>query len=273
MSYEIDRNPAIEPSLVEMAETALTSLYEATKNSKKGTLFHQFPKSLLIISGFFIMIEASRIDHAGHSNDPIGHLHDTLQYNELLDFVKNWIDKHDDTQMLSAADHECGGLTLYGYNPLVFKAANASTEALSAIFSKYAGSDPSSFLKSTIFPAYGLLDPTVAEINLLISLKGKSSFQNEMGKMLSTRAGVNWSTSGHTATDITLFGYGAGSDGKKLKGEMSGNWDNTELPLYIEQSLKLRMSEATKALRKNGSGWVGKRDVSSESHSSHHSHN
>lgn len=36
MSYEIDRDPALEPSLVEMAETALTSLEEATKKSKKG---------------------------------------------------------------------------------------------------------------------------------------------------------------------------------------------------------------------------------------------
>ena len=219
------------------------------------------------------MIEASRIDHAGHSNDPIGHLHDTLQYNEVLDYVKKWIDAHPDTQMLSAADHECGGLTLYGYNPMIFKAANASTEALSSIFSKYTGPDPAAFLRSTIFPSYGLLNPTAAEIALLISLKGKSTWQNEIGKMLSTRAGVNWSTGGHTATDITLFGYGAGSDGKKLKGEMGGNWDNTELPLYIEQSLKIRMGDATKALRKKGTAWVGKRDLLNDRSDSHHSHN
>lgn len=91
--------------------------------------------------------------------------------------------------------------------------------------------------------------------------------------MLSTRAGVNCSTGGHTATDITLFGYGAGSDGKKLKGKMGGNWDNTELPLYIEQSLKVRMSEATKALRKDGLGWVGKRHLEGGNKESHHHHN
>jgi alkaline phosphatase len=211
--------------------------------------------------GFFIMIEASRIDHAGHSNDPIGHIHDTLQYNELMGFVRKWIKDHSDTQMLSAADHECGGLTLYGYNPLIFKVANASTEALSSKFSAYTGSDPAGFLKSAIFPSYGLLNPTDAEIATLVALKGKSTFQNEMGKMLSSRAGVNWSTGGHTATDITLFGYGKGNDGKKLKEEMVGNWDNTELPLYIEKSLKLKMRDATVALRKNGVDWIGKRDA------------
>jgi hypothetical protein len=47
MSYEIDRDPALEPSLVEMAETALTSLEKATKNSRKGkiaSLFSSSPK-------------------------------------------------------------------------------------------------------------------------------------------------------------------------------------------------------------------------------------
>lgn len=36
MSYEIDRDATLEPSLVEMAETAITSLYKATEKSKKG---------------------------------------------------------------------------------------------------------------------------------------------------------------------------------------------------------------------------------------------
>ena len=57
--YEIDRqqNPQQEPSLLEMVETALTSLDRASKWSFKG---------------YFLMIEASRIDHAGHANDPVG---------------------------------------------------------------------------------------------------------------------------------------------------------------------------------------------------------
>lgn len=59
MMYEIDRqqNPQQEPSLLEMVETALNSLDRASKWSFKG---------------YFLMIEASRIDHAGHANDPVG---------------------------------------------------------------------------------------------------------------------------------------------------------------------------------------------------------
>ena len=82
-----------------MVQTALTSLDRAAKWSTRG---------------YFLMIEASRIDHAGHANDPVGHLHGTLIYNEVMKHVREWIDKHPNTMMMSAADHECGGLTLNG---------------------------------------------------------------------------------------------------------------------------------------------------------------
>lgn len=221
------------------------------------------------------MIEASRIDHAAHSNDPVGHLHDTLHYNKVIDYVRTWVDAHPDTQLLSAADHECGGLTLVdeGYNPLILKAANATVEALSTAFTRYTGADAAGFLRSSVYPSYGINNPTAAEVAALVPLKGTAAFANALGRQLSARAGINWSTEQHSAIDVSLFGYGAGSEGKKLRGEMAGNWDNTDLPKYIEQSLKIRMSDATKALRKQGTGWVGKRDLGFEKRAAHaHDH-
>ncbi len=47
MSFEIDRDPSIEPSLKEMTSKALSILYDSTKNSEEG---------------FFLMIEGSRVD-------------------------------------------------------------------------------------------------------------------------------------------------------------------------------------------------------------------
>lgn len=96
--YEIDRRNEndIYPSLKEMAETAMKALSEATKDSDKG---------------FFLMIEGSRIDHAGHHNDAAAQVHEVLAYDEafasVLDFIKN-----EDTQtvMVSTSDHETGGL-------------------------------------------------------------------------------------------------------------------------------------------------------------------
>jgi alkaline phosphatase len=65
MMYEIDRSrqPEQEPSLLEMVETALNSLHSATNSTEKG---------------YFLLIEASRIDHAGHANDPAAHVFDVI---------------------------------------------------------------------------------------------------------------------------------------------------------------------------------------------------
>jgi alkaline phosphatase len=222
------------------------------------------------------MVEASRIDHAAHANDPVGHLHDTLQYNEVVDYVRRWINRHPDTQMLSAADHECGGLTLVqeGYNPLILKAANSTVEALASVFSKYTGNDAAGFLRTDIYPRYGISNPTAAEIAQLVPLKNSGSFTNALGRQLSSRAGINWATAQHSAVDVSLFGYAAGDDNKLLRGEMGGNWDNTQLPGYIEKVLGVRVRDATAALRKNGTSWVGKRDLEMEKRSEHsHSHN
>lgn len=96
--YEIDRRNETDvyPSLHEMAEAALKALSEATRDSDKG---------------FFLMVEGSRIDHAGHHNDPAAQVHEVLAYDKamtsVLDFLKN-----DPTEgiMVSTSDHETGGL-------------------------------------------------------------------------------------------------------------------------------------------------------------------
>jgi alkaline phosphatase len=96
--YEIDRRNEddIYPSLEEMARTALYALSAATKDSDQG---------------FFLMIEGSRIDHAGHANDPAAQVHEVLAYDDAMTTVLDFLD-HDSVPgvMISTSDHETGGL-------------------------------------------------------------------------------------------------------------------------------------------------------------------
>ncbi|KAK2064101.1 alkaline phosphatase [Colletotrichum caudatum] len=256
MMYEIDRSrqPEQEPSLLEMVETALNSLHRATHGKEEG---------------YFLMIEASRIDHAGHANDPAAHLFDTIHYNEVMGFVREWIDGHPGTMLMSAADHECGGLTLNGFDPLPLSKVNASTEFLMEVWGAYTGPDKKVFLVSEILPEYGLADATDAEVNTLLAA---GSLDMELGNLLASCAGVHWSTDGHTASDITLYGYGAGENGRAIRADMAGNWDNTELPKYIEKTLGVDMTEVTRLLRANGTDWVGKRDLNKRADEHIHGH-
>jgi len=96
--FEIDRRHMTDvyPSLSEMAVTALTALEEATKDSDKG---------------FFLMIEGSRIDHAGHINDPAAQVREVLEYDKTFKLVLDFLEKSDTEGILVAtSDHETGGL-------------------------------------------------------------------------------------------------------------------------------------------------------------------
>lgn len=98
--FEIDRRNMADvyPSLSEMALTALTALEEATKDSDKG---------------FFLMIEGSRIDHAGHINDPAAQVREVLEYDKAFKSVIDFIEDSDTEGVLVAtSDHETGGLAL-----------------------------------------------------------------------------------------------------------------------------------------------------------------
>lgn len=247
MDYEMDRNPEKQPSLLEMTQVALKTLGKASSKSKNG---------------YFIMIEASRIDHAAHANDIAAHVHDILMYNEVIAYLKKFVSQNPDTQLISAADHETGGITLIDkYNPAVLAKATQSTEYLEAKFSKYEGSDKAAFLKSTILPAYGLTNASDADVDRYMGIFKKDGVA-KMGIAIlhdfAESAGINWSTDYHSAVDVVLYGFAVGNALTQMKQQIGRNVNNIELPRYIEKVLGVSLDKTTQALRKNGTDWVGK---------------
>ena len=96
--YEVDRRDMndVYPSLDELARTALRALSDATQDSDEG---------------FFLMIEGSRIDHAGHGNDPVAQVHEVLAYDKAFASVLDFLDKDDvEGILVGTSDHETGGL-------------------------------------------------------------------------------------------------------------------------------------------------------------------
>ncbi|MCK5839700.1 MAG: alkaline phosphatase [Bacteroidales bacterium] len=64
--------------------------------------------------GFFIMIEGSQIDWAGHDNDLKYLLDETLEFDDVIGKVLDFAEKDGETLVIITADHECGGLTIVG---------------------------------------------------------------------------------------------------------------------------------------------------------------
>ncbi|KAI4136253.1 MAG: hypothetical protein LQ340_008135, partial [Diploschistes diacapsis] len=95
--FEIDRRAEADayPSLEEMARTATTALRIATRDSEKG---------------FFLLIEGSRIDHAGHENDPAAQVHEVLAYDRAFASVLEFLDEPGvEGVLVGTSDHETGG--------------------------------------------------------------------------------------------------------------------------------------------------------------------
>ena len=98
--FEIDRMHMndVYPSLSEMTTTALRALEKATKHSDKG---------------FFLMIEGSRIDHAGHWNDPAAQVREVIEYDKAFQAVLDFLDETETEGVLvGTSDHETGGLSV-----------------------------------------------------------------------------------------------------------------------------------------------------------------
>ena len=99
MSYEIDRDPALEPSLTEMSLKALDRL---ARNP----------------SGFFLMVESGRIDHALHSTNAARALGDAKAFDDAIAATIEKVRETDpdlkNTLIVVTADHD-HTMVLNGY--------------------------------------------------------------------------------------------------------------------------------------------------------------
>jgi alkaline phosphatase len=95
MTFETDRDPAMEPGLTEMSLFAVAKMQAAN------------PK------GYYLMIEGGRIDHAHHATNPYRALTETQQFARAVDAVLQSVDLND-TLVLVTADHS-HVMTIAGY--------------------------------------------------------------------------------------------------------------------------------------------------------------
>lgn len=99
MSYDLDRDPAKEPSLADMSLKAVRIL---KKNAK----------------GFFLMVEGGRIDHALHETNARRALQDTIAFDAALKATLDELRKDDptlaNTLVVVTADHD-HTMVLNGY--------------------------------------------------------------------------------------------------------------------------------------------------------------
>ena len=280
--YEVDRRNMNDkfPSLDEMAQTALIALSEATRDSKQG---------------FFLMIEGSRIDHAGHANDPKAQVHEVLAYDKAFTSVLDFLDK-DSTQgvLVGTSDHETGGLAaakrkhtnwrwkntvakawtelhdaypIYRWYPDMLINATHSAEYLAYELHHHlnthvaaAGDATAAYIRHILFEqGLGIYDATDEELSRLLNNTDPWPASYIFADMISCRAQIGWSTHGHSAADVNIY-----ASSPKHAQALIGNHENTEVGDFIREYLDVNLDAVTKELKERGNilsqtkNWMGK---------------
>ena len=132
LPYVFDGRPAGVPSLLEMTEAAIDVLSTDP-------------------DGFFLVVEAGRIDHAGHVHDIDRLIPEVLELDAVVEYVVQLLGSIGTTDFIVTADHETGGLTIVsphgiGETPGVTWTADGHTGVPVSLFA----SGPSAAAFSTV---------------------------------------------------------------------------------------------------------------------------
>ncbi len=93
MNSELGREGTEEPSISEMTDKAIELLSQDK-------------------DGFFLMVEGSQIDWAGHGNDPVYMLTDFLAFDEAVELAVDFAEEDGHTLVIVFPDHNTGGMTI-----------------------------------------------------------------------------------------------------------------------------------------------------------------
>lgn len=247
LPYEIDhRFQGVKaPSLREMAEAAL----------KRLAAYRQ---------GFVLQVEAGRIDHANHFNDPGGTLWDILAADETLELLLTFVERYPDTLLVVVSDHATGVGALYGAGRSylessrgidLLKGQRASLEFLLGRLGQ--NPDPAQ-VKEAYRSLLGvaLRDEEAAMVVEAVAQRVYRPDGVRYGVQLANtlswaavqrdaarpdRPNIGWSSGQHTASPVMLALYGAGVG----RGTRLGLLDNTEVFTLMAQALGLRYRNPT----------------------------
>ncbi|KAL4763964.1 alkaline phosphatase [Aspergillus foveolatus] len=257
--YELDRRTQddVYPSLEEMARTALKILSHATENSDQG---------------FFLMIEGSRIDHAGHGNDPAAQVNEVLAYDKAFAAVLEFL--NDDSTpgvLVATSDHETGGLAAarqlhdtypeYLWLPGVLANVSHSSEYAAQKLQDYRRQNPDkpsqeAYTRDLLKISLGIEDASQQEIDALLDPNNPIIPNYVFADMVSRRAQIGWSTHGHSGVDVNIY-----ASSTRDAWPLQGNHENTEVGAFLADYLDLDVSAVTKRLQ-NSEFWTAAESIS-----------
>ncbi|NGP62480.1 alkaline phosphatase [Paenibacillus thiaminolyticus] len=210
MAPELDRKHTNEPSLKEMTGKAIDVL----RQNK---------------AGFFLLVEGSQIDSAGHYNDAAWAMKDTQAFEEAVALAVDFAKKDGNTLVVVVGDHDTGGMSVGGYGQTDAKLEVLHhVEASGLYMADKLKADRSNVAE--VLTTYAGIDPTAAEA---ANIKNAKDAVHAINAVISEHALIAWTTYLHTGVDVQIYAFGPGAD------VFRGLHDNTDLPHLVAQVLHI----------------------------------
>jgi len=244
VSYEIDRDNKLVPSIAEMTAKGIELLKQDNE-------------------GFFMMIEGGRIDHAAHDNDVATTIHDTLAFDDAVKTAyKFYLEHPNETLIIVAGDHETGGLGLNSSEGMeydYFMDLAPIREVKASIEEGFEYTGDREQLYTDLKEDFGIAELTERDKELLENAmdlqdaKGRgadvdeingywpqatwiSPVQSTIAHITSRRSRIGWTSSAHTGQIIPIRTHGVGA------ARYTGSMDNTDVAKITAELLEVELN-------------------------------
>ena len=220
------------PLLGLFADSGMPWALDSANQMRLPTLAKAAIRQLENDQGYFLLIEASQVDWAGHGNDigsAMAEMHDLAV---TLEWLEQYLDKNPDTLLVVTADHSTGGLSIgangnYSWSPKWLKNLKASPVQIAT---QLMTAEDRGVLATDLL-GFELTTEEVSSLTVIESDKPRP-LHNALSKILDIRSNTGWTTTGHTGVDVQIFAKGLGSE------RFRGHMDNTRIAHTVFELLR-----------------------------------
>ena len=239
--------PKSKPLLGLFDKKGLPWALDDTDKHRLLTMTKTATKHLENDKGYFMLIEASQIDWAGHSNDIVSAMGEMDDLAKTLEYLESYVKTNPDTLVVLTADHSTGGFTLgakgiFEWRPSVLrsiqqspisiaealKSNNITKENADSLFNFELTKDEVSTLitvKNDTITAKQIA--AITDEEKAKKIKVQEALYTAVKKIIDNRTNTGWTTTGHTAIDVPVFAMG------NNKALFNGYQDNTDIAKKI----------------------------------------
>jgi alkaline phosphatase len=176
--------------------------------------------------GFLLVAEEAHIDWTCHGNDAAGCAAEVRELDRAVAEALRFAQTRDGVTVIVTADHETGGMKIADPSRLHFlRSVRATAKRMAAL------ADASSKNLRKVLAGHanmaGLSDEEVTQV-----LRARAR-DVAIGRLVSSRGGVSWSSTGHTETPVPIYASGPGAE------NFARHMDNTQVAGLVAKLLSL----------------------------------